>query len=117
MFMTRKASEKDKYTAAKLDQWEVYSNQVAIQSRLGEGAFGEVYRGLFDSSITEKSSTKKFDASNSVVVAVKLLRGKHNNYSNEVLYNIYTFTLMSGRVEVNNGSLSTILTCCAWTYM
>ena len=70
----RKTSEKD-YTTGKLDQWEVYSNQVVIQSRLGEGAFGEVYRGLFDSSITEKSSAKKVDASNSVVVAVKLLKG------------------------------------------
>ena len=75
MFMTRKSSEKDKYTVGKLDQWEVYSNQVAIQSRLGEGAFGDVYRGLFDGSITEKSSFKKFDSNNSVVVAVKLLRG------------------------------------------
>ncbi|CAI8046059.1 Tyrosine-protein kinase receptor torso, partial [Geodia barretti] len=70
----RKTSEKDKYMAGKLDQWEVYSNQVAIQSRLGEGAFGEVYQGLFDSTITEKSSVKKFDASNSVVVAVKQLK-------------------------------------------
>ena len=75
MFMTRKASDKDKYTVAKLDQWEVYSNQVAIQSRLGEGAFGDVYRGMFNSTITEKSDIKKFDANNSVVVAVKLQRG------------------------------------------
>ena len=76
MFMTRKTSEKDKYMAGKLDEWEVYSNQVVIQSRLGEGAFGEVYRGLFDSSITEKCSVKKFDSVNSEVVAVKLLRGR-----------------------------------------
>lgn len=75
--MTRKASDKDKYTAGKLDQWEVYSNQVAIQSQLGEGAFGHVYRGLFNSTITDKSNAKKkFDVNNSVVVAVKLLRGK-----------------------------------------
>ena len=73
----RKTSEKDKYMAGKLDQWEVYSNQVVIQHLLGEGAFGEVFRGLFDSTITEKSSVKKFDESNSVVVAVKQLKGEH----------------------------------------
>ena len=77
MFMTRKASDKDKYPAGKLDQWEIYSNQMAIQSRLGEGAFGDVYRGMFNSSITQKSNNvKKFDANNSVIVAVKLLRGQ-----------------------------------------
>ena len=73
--MFRKTSEKDRYIAGRLDQWEIYSNQMAIQNRLGDGAFGEVYRGLFNSSITEKEDVKKIDAKNSVVVAVKLLRG------------------------------------------
>lgn len=76
--MTRKASDKDKYTVGKLDQWEIYSNQVAIQSRLGEGAFGDVYRGLYNSSVTKNScNIPKFNTNNSVVVAVKLLRGKN----------------------------------------
>ena len=74
--MTRKASDKDKYSCGKLDQWEVYSNQVAIQNQLGEGAFGYVYCGMYNSAITDKSNVKAFDANNSVVVAVKLLRGK-----------------------------------------
>ena len=69
-------NEKDKYPAGKLDKWEVYNNQVAIQDRLGEGAFGDVYTGLFNSTISEKNEVKKFDANNSVTVAVKLLRGR-----------------------------------------
>ena len=83
--MTRKASEKDKYAVgnSKLDQWEVYSNQLAIQSRLGEGAFGDVYRGMFNSTITDKSSVKKFDVNNSAVVAVKMLRGQCVIHSTE----------------------------------
>ena len=71
--------DKDKYTGrnAKLDQWEVYSNQLAVQSRLGEGAFGDVYQGMFNSTITEKSNVKKFDVNNSVEVAVKMRRGQY----------------------------------------
>lgn len=77
VYLSRSVNErKDKYPAGKLDKWEVYNNQVAIQDRLGEGAFGDVYTGLFNSTISEKSEVKKFDANNSVTVAVKVLRGR-----------------------------------------
>ena len=78
-FISRKVIEKDRYNIVKLDKWEIYSNQVAVQNPLGEGAFGNVYSGLFNSSITDKSKMK-ISESNSVVVAVKLLRGKDYKY-------------------------------------
>ena len=79
--MSRNVINKDKFPAVKLDKWEVYINQVSIQEQLGEGNFGEVYMGYFNSTISEKSEIKKLDANNSIIVAVKRLRGTYCKYA------------------------------------
>ena len=62
-------------TAPKTDTWETKPSELDLQERIGEGAFGEVYKG------TLKYPSNKIRASSKNVtcmpVAIKLLKSMH----------------------------------------
>ena len=59
-----------------LDNWEIPANEVIIEDCLGEGAFGEVYKGIVKCPIINPKV--KLSAKNHICtpVAVKLLKCK-----------------------------------------
>ena len=52
-----------------LDDWEISPDQIIMDCMLGEGAFGEVYKGLIKGNTNKHGSN---DLEN--IVAVKLLK-------------------------------------------
>ena len=57
------------------DEWELDPSQVFIEEQLGEGAFGDVYRGNI------KRTTGTHSANTSMAVAIKLLKGMESLHS------------------------------------
>ena len=59
------------------DRWEVSSSDLVLEEKLGEGCFGEVYKGVVrkpgNSSPQIPESLKKFKG---IKVAIKFLKGK-----------------------------------------
>ncbi len=60
------------------DEWEVSPSSVTIEDPLGEGAFGEVYKGLLKGPLTNSKLKPAYRNMVIVSVAIKLLKGKHN---------------------------------------
>ena len=63
-------------TSPLLDQWEIPPNEVIIEDCLGEGAFGEVYKGIVKCPIVNPKV--KLSAKNPICtpVAIKLLKSE-----------------------------------------
>ena len=57
------------------DQWEIPSNQVIIEDCLGEGAFGEVYKGILKCPVINPKVKMSVKNPICTPVAIKLLKG------------------------------------------
>ena len=62
-----------------LDHWEVLPNDVVMEKFIGEGSYGEVYRGCLTKRIGKKE--------NKIVVLVKYLRSKFSSLCNAITQN------------------------------
>ena len=60
----------------KLDEWEIPAPQVIIEDRLGEGCFGEVYRGMIKGPINNPRLQGTMKHAICPVVAIKILKCK-----------------------------------------
>ena len=59
-----------------LDAWEIPPDQVIIEEQLGEGCFGEVYKGTVQGPITNPMLQSAFKNKLYQTVAIKLLKGQ-----------------------------------------
>ena len=57
-----------------LDEWEVPASCIIIEKKLGEGAFGEVYRGIVRGGFNSPRFSAHFQHKDKPFVAVKLLK-------------------------------------------
>ena len=57
-----------------LDEWEIPANEVVVEEQLGEGAFGEVYKGVVKCPITNLKVPLSMKKSICTPVAIKLLK-------------------------------------------
>ena len=64
-------------TAVK-DEWELCPSDITVNQMMGEGAFGEVYRGFLKGPLNNVKVKAEFRNAISIPVAIKLLKG--NNY-------------------------------------
>ena len=58
------------------DQWEIPASQVVIEEQLGEGCFGEVYKGTVQGTLTNPKLQPAFRNKLFLTVAIKLLKGQ-----------------------------------------
>ena len=78
-----------------IDEWEIPPTEVIMEDCLGEGAFGEVYKGVVKGPIKCNRVMPSLRNAIAVPVAVKVLKGEQNDH-----YALITFV---------NGSLALIL--------
>ena len=57
------------------DEWEVPPSCVTIDDKLGEGAFGEVYKGYLKGPLDNNKLKPEYRNSVFIAVAIKLLKG------------------------------------------
>ena len=57
-----------------MDAWEIKPQDIIVLGQLGEGNFGEVFRGLLKSGIDTPSGVHEEVTHRGIVVAVKLLK-------------------------------------------
>ena len=60
-----------------VDDWEIPANEVIMEKLLGEGAFGEVYKGIVKCPIVNPRVRSSSKGSLCTPVAIKLLKRKH----------------------------------------
>ncbi len=58
------------------DDWEVSPSCIIVEDLLGEGAFGEVYKGTLKGPITCTKVQRNYRNLVSISVAIKLLKGE-----------------------------------------
>ncbi len=58
------------------DDWELFPSDIVVGESLGEGAFGEVYKGLLKGPLTCSKIKPEYRNAIHVSVAIKLLKGK-----------------------------------------
>lgn len=59
------------------DDWEVMPSDIVVDQTLGEGAFGEVYKGFIKGPIVCSRVKPSYRNAVHVTVAIKLLKGIH----------------------------------------
>ena len=64
------------------DDWEVPPSDIVVDQTLGEGAFGEVYKGYLKGPITCSKVMPVYRNSVHVGVAIKLLKGTQCGHGN-----------------------------------
>ena len=70
-----------------MDEWEIPANEVIMEKQLGEGAFGEVYKGIVKCPIVNPKVRPLVENAFCTPVAIKLLKCKKNLISNNsILY-------------------------------
>ena len=57
------------------DEWEISPTDITVGNKLGEGAFGEVYRGSLKGPLINNNVKPEFRNSLFLPVAMKLLKG------------------------------------------
>ena len=57
-----------------LDEWEISTNDVIVEQQLGEGAFGEVYKGVIRGPLENPKISAVLRQAIGVPVAIKLLK-------------------------------------------
>lgn len=62
------------HTSPQLDDWEILPTEVIMEDPLGEGAFGEVYKGVLKCPIINPKVRSSMKNSICTPVAVKLLK-------------------------------------------
>ena len=60
------------------DQWEVTPTEVIVNRQLGEGVFGEVYKGVIKGPLRNPKISPHLKQSIGAPVAIKLLKSKIN---------------------------------------
>ena len=63
-------------TSPQKDEWEIPPNEVIIEDCLGEGAFGEVYKGIIKCPIVNPKVRSSVKNAFCTPVAIKLLKCK-----------------------------------------
>ena len=61
------------YPTPEMDEWEIPVGAVIVESKFGEGCFGEVHRGVVRGPI---QSTRSMKTNICVAVAIKMLKSK-----------------------------------------
>ena len=61
-----------------MDEWEIPASEVIMEKLLGEGAFGEVYKGIVKCPIVNPKVRPSSKSSLCTTVAIKLLKCKTN---------------------------------------
>ena len=61
-----------------MDEWEIPANEVIMEKQLGEGAFGEVYKGIIKCPIVNPKVRTLVENAFCTPVAIKLLKCKEN---------------------------------------
>jgi hypothetical protein len=74
LMFERMMSDTPLLMSPQLDEWEIPANEVIMEKQLGEGAFGEVYKGVIKCPIVNPKV--KLSAKNPICtpVAIKLLK-------------------------------------------
>jgi len=67
--------EGDPVGTASGDEWEISPSDITVDDKLGEGAFGEVYRGSLKGPLINNKVKPEFRNSLFLPVAIKLLKG------------------------------------------
>ncbi len=65
-----------------IDEWEISASEIIIEDSLGEGAFGEVYKGVVKGPIRCTRVQPSLRNAIAVPVAIKLLKGTYIYGSN-----------------------------------
>ncbi len=60
-----------------IDEWEISASEIIIEDSLGEGAFGEVYKGVVKGPIRCTRVPPSLRNAIAVPVAIKLLKGTY----------------------------------------
>ncbi len=62
------------------DEWEIAPSEITVEheGKLGEGAFGEVYRGFLKGPLTNGKVKPEFRNALHLSIAIKLLKGSLN---------------------------------------
>ena len=75
-----------------MDEWEIPANEVIMEKLLGEGAFGEVYKGVIKCPIVNPKVRTLVENAFCTPVAIKLLKSKKNLIrpisNNSILYTL-----------------------------
>ena len=61
-----------------MDEWEIPASEVIMEKLLGEGAFGEVYKGIIKCPIVNPKVRSSAKSSICTPVAIKLLKCKQS---------------------------------------
>ncbi len=83
-----------------IDEWEISASEIIIEDSLGEGAFGEVYKGVVKGPIRCTRVQPSLRNAIAVPVAIKLLKGTYNSYGSNIVV---------GRTILNNYHVNCVL--------
>ena len=59
------------------DEWEIPPEQVVIEGNIGEGAFGEVLKGVVKGPLSNPKVPRALKSSICIPVAIKMLKSKN----------------------------------------
>ena len=59
-----------------MDEWEISTNDIIMEEHLGEGAFGEVYKGVIRGPLGNPKISAILRHSIGVPVAIKMLKSE-----------------------------------------